>query len=200
MMRRLLFITHPDVVIDPDMPVPDWPLSDRGRARMQAFCQSGEADKVTDVWASGERKARDGAEILAARQGCDIQIHTDLGENDRSATGYLPGPEFETMADAFFAEPDVSVRGWERAEDAQARVVAAVRRIAAASEGAGDIALISHGGVGALFLCDRMGVAISRAKDQPGHGGGNFFSCTLPGLNVMHGWRDIAPDRARPGR
>ena len=50
------------------------------------------------------------------------------GENDRSATGFLAPPDFEAAADRFFAEPETSFRGWERAIDAQARIVAAVDR------------------------------------------------------------------------
>lgn len=37
-------------------------------------------------------------------------------ENDRSSTGFLPPEEFEVVADAFFAQPGVSVRGWETAQ------------------------------------------------------------------------------------
>ena len=33
-MPTVFFITHPDVVIDPGVPVPDWRLNERGRARM----------------------------------------------------------------------------------------------------------------------------------------------------------------------
>jgi hypothetical protein len=34
-----------------------------------------------------------------------------MHENDRSATGFLPPPEFEAVADAFFVRPLESVRG-----------------------------------------------------------------------------------------
>jgi hypothetical protein len=46
-----------------------------------------------------------------------------MHENDRSATGFLPPDEFETVANRLFAEPLVSIRGWERAIDAQLRIV-----------------------------------------------------------------------------
>jgi len=49
-----------------------------------------------------------------------------LGENDRSATGYLEPQEFETTANAFFAYPERSIRGWETAQAAQTRIVEAV--------------------------------------------------------------------------
>ena len=47
--------------------------------------------------------------MLAAALRLTPIIRADLGENDRSATGYLPKAEFEAMADAFFARPDESV-------------------------------------------------------------------------------------------
>lgn len=193
-MRQLFFITHPDVVIDPDIPVTDWPLNERGRRRMAAFCESGVLDKVTGLYASFERKSKDGAAFIARRAGLCIQDVKELGENDRSATGFLPPQEFEQVADAFFGNPDMSVRGWERAIDAQARIVRAVQTIVSADDTAGDLAIVAHGAVGALLLCARLGVDIDRKHDQPGRGGGNYLTFDLPGLRVTDGWRDIAPE------
>ena len=39
MTDHLLFVTHSEVVIDPDQPIPDWPLSEVGRARMVQFAE-----------------------------------------------------------------------------------------------------------------------------------------------------------------
>ncbi len=65
-----------------------------------------------------------------------------------------------------FARPSESVRGWERAVDAQARIVRAVNRILDAREH-GDIAIVAHGGVGTLLLCHLLKEPISRGRDQP---------------------------------
>jgi broad specificity phosphatase PhoE len=189
--RRLLFITHADVVIDPDRPVPDWGLSERGIARHRAFAEMPVCDGLTRVISSDERKARDGAEILAQARGLPCHVLPDLHENDRSATGYLPRDEFEQVADAFFAMPDHSVRGWERAVDAQARIVRAVET-AVQQFPTGDLAIVSHGGVGALLMCHLAGAPVSRAWDQPGQGGGNYFCISLPDRRIVQGWTDIA--------
>ena len=175
-MPVIRFITHPEVVIDPAVPVPDWPLSAEGLRRTALMLERPWVADTRTVFTSAERKARDMAELLAARLGLSPREDEALGENDRSATGYLPKPEFERMADAFFANPASSVRGWERALDAQRRIVAAVNHAIAAAPPEGDVAIISHGGVGALLLCHLMDVPISRAKDQPGGGGGNLFA------------------------
>ena len=190
-MPDLLFISHPEVVADPGVPVPRWCLAASGIARMRAFAATPEAAAVTDVWASGETKAIEAAGVLAARLGRGIRVHGDLGENDRSATGYLPPGEFEATADAFFARPQESVRGWERAADALVRVRAAVREIAAAHDTPGDLAIVAHGGVGTLLLCDLLGHPISRSHDQPFQG--HLWRASLPDLAVRHGWRPIAP-------
>lgn len=196
-MPRILFITHPEVVIDPDVPVPDWPLSETGRARMSAFAESPAVAGVTAVWSSAERKARDGAAILAhplglaQPLGLTPQVEPDLHENDRSATGYQPPEAFWPLVERFFAEPETSVEGWERAVDAQARVLAAIERIRAAEKTPGDIALVAHGGVGALALAHFSGKAISRAHDQPGSGGGNLFVLDRDSHRLLQGWRSI---------
>jgi broad specificity phosphatase PhoE len=197
MPRRVLFVTHADVEIDPTIPVPDWRLSPLGRARHRIFSESPAPAGVIAIYSSDERKARDGAEILAAGTGAPHRIVRALRENDRSATGYLPRPEFEAMADRFFANPSESVAGWERAIDAQARIVAAIDTIIATEHGQGDIAIVAHGGVGALLLAWLSHAPISRAFDQPGSGGGNWFAFDAETRALIHGWRDIAPAPAR---
>lgn len=191
-MRQVLFITHAEVQIDPAVPVPQWGLSARGRQRHQVFSRSAAVAGVSAVHCSDERKAIDGAAILGEARGLAPQIWPGLGENDRSATGYLPPAEFQATADLFFAHPQTSIRGWERAADAQRRIVGAVAAILAAERTAGDIAIVAHGGVGALLLCHLSGVAISRALDQPGQGGGNWFAFEAATSRLIRGWTDIS--------
>lgn len=150
MIGNLLFITHPEVVIDPNIPVPQWPLSEKGVARMEAFAASAASARVGAAYSSNEQKAKDGARILAAARGLEPQTVAELHENDRSATGFLPPDEFWPVVEAFFADPERSVRGWERANDAQRRIVNAVDVIRCREQCEGDVAIVAHGGVGAL--------------------------------------------------
>jgi broad specificity phosphatase PhoE len=187
--RDVLFIPHPDVVVDPAVPVPRWALSQRGRERMQAF--AARIRSVGSVFSSTEQKAIDGASILAARLGVIPGAVAELGENDRSATGYLPQGDFEATATEFLRKPDESVRGWERAIDAQARIVTAVRRILSSPLPVGKVAIVSHGGVGALLLCHLRGGGISRTHEQPGRAGGNYFRFRHDSWSLVHGWVPI---------
>ncbi|MEP3720668.1 MAG: histidine phosphatase family protein [Paracoccaceae bacterium] len=190
--RKLFFITHAEVMIDPDVEVTAWGLTDRGRARHMAFAGDPDLKNVAWVVSSAEQKAIDGAIITANALSVPHHIMDALHENDRSATGYLPKDEFEKVADQFFAHPSQSIRGWERAVDAQARVVAALKAATEISAD-GDIIVVAHGGVGALFLCWLLDEPISRTFDQPGAGGGNVLTASIPDWTLTEGWRDIAP-------
>lgn len=192
MSTRIRFVTHADVRIDPNVPVPDWPLNDRGRARHEAHAAA-LADSgvpITALWSSPERKARDAAQILSRALSLPVSFNRDLAENDRSATGYLPKAAFEAMADRFFAEPEMSVQGSERAVDAQARVWSALTAIARTHTG--DVIVVAHGGVGALAMARALSAPISRRFDQPVNGGGAEFMVTTDPPNLIRGWRDIS--------
>lgn len=193
-MTSVFFVTHPEVVVDPLIPVPQWRLSPRGVGRVHLMLEQDWVADIGHIVASEERKAMDMAELLAGHLGLSYVTRADLGENDRSATGYLPRGEFETTADLFFEHPDRSVRGWEPARAAQARIVGAIDDISKAAPHV-NMAVVAHGGVGALLLCRLKGVPISRAEDQPGEGGGNFFVFRRDDRSLLQGWRpiDVAP-------
>jgi broad specificity phosphatase PhoE len=97
-----------------------------------------------------------------------------LHENDRSATGFLPPPEFEATADLFFRHPEESIRGWERAVDVQARIIGAVTRSLADRPEIPTV-FVGHGGVGTLLLCHCLRRPIARSKDQPPGGGSGYY-------------------------
>lgn len=191
MNGNLLFITHPEVVIDPSVPVPQWPLSERGIERMEAFAGCDAASRIGAVFSSDEQKAKDGANILAKAFGLTSQIIVDLHENDRSATGFLPPDEFWPVVETFFGEPERSVRGWERAVDAQHRIATAVDGIRRNEHREGDIAIVAHGGVGALLLSHLRDQPINRRFEQPVGTGGCYLTISRSTGSLVEGWRPI---------
>jgi broad specificity phosphatase PhoE len=191
MPKLVYFITHPNVKIDPAVPVPQWPLSERGRERMEQGLRQPWVPTITAVYSSTEQKAIDGAELLANHLSLGFTQLEALGENDRSATGFLPPDEFEQVANIFFAHPEQSVRGWETAHAAQNRIVSAVEALVAADTTDGPLAIVSHGAVGTLLYCHLTGETISRRWDQPPNAGGNYFAFTLEPCAAHFHWKPI---------
>lgn len=189
------YLTHPQVRIDAAVPVPQWGLRDEGRTRTRALAETAFMRRFTRIVSSGETKALETAAILAANHGLPVFVRDAMHENDRSATGFLPPAEFETVADAFFAQPERSIRGWERAIDAQARVLS---EVAAVLEGDDRPTLfVGHGAVGTLLLCHLAGRPIQRVDglrtnrfrvgDQP-PGGGNVYTFTWVPRAAQSSW------------
>lgn len=189
MPALIRYLSHPQVQIDPAVPVPDWGLSQLGRERVARLIASVILKGTNTVVSSAERKAIETATPIAAQLGVEVVFREAMHENDRSATGFLQPDEFERVADMFFANPTASIRGWERAVDAQARIVRETRDVLA-SAADGDILLVGHGGVGTLLYCHFAGLPIDRRHDQPA-GGGNVFVVERQSGRVLQGWQPI---------
>ena len=185
-----VYLTHPQVGIDPAKPVPEWSLNGKGRARIEAVRDAPWVAGIGRIVSSAEAKALQTAEILGAVVGVAVEAVDAMGENDRAATGFLPPPEFEAAAGRFFAEPDKSFRGWERAIDAQARIVAAVGKVLDAHDPSVPLLFVGHGAVGTLLKCYLGGRAIARGEDQP-PGGGNLFAFDLVSRRLLCDWTSV---------
>lgn len=189
-----IYLTHPQVRIDPAVPVPQWRLSEEGARRVRAGASRAEFAALTHVVSSAETKAVETAEIIAEHLGLPVVVDELMHENDRSTTGFLPPAEFERVADAFFAQPETSVRGWERACDAQSRIVGRVEaHLERIPEGA-RVLFVGHGAVGTLLKCHLAGWAIDRRHDQP-PGGGFWYAFSRGALRETNAtgldWRPI---------
>ncbi len=190
-MTKLRYITHPEVTVDPGVDAAHWNLSPVGIARAHAIARQRWASSIGRIISSDESKSVQTATILADHLGLMVEIREFLGENDRSATGFVAPPRFEKLADAFFAEPCRSVAGWERAVDAQERITAALSDLLddTDTDTDTDVAVVGHGAVGTLWYCSLTGQPIDRRHDQPGQG--HYFTVDLPSGRVEHRWRAI---------
>ena len=191
---RALYLSHPQVQINAHVPVPLWGLSELGRARGEALAHRGVVPLHATIYSSKERKAVEFAQILAQPAGALVLRDHRMGENDRSATGFLPPKLFEQTAKRFFAEPETSVLGWERAVDAQARIVGAIEvALAGVPEGRPAV-FCGHGAVGTLLKCHVARRPISRVEDQGRFGdggGGNGFVFDFGAGMLLSDWTPI---------
>lgn len=199
-MALIRYVTHAEVAVDPAIAVPAWSLSERGRARVVAMLGQPWLARVGRVVTSPETKAVETATILADHLGLALEMRPDTGEIDRTSTGFVPHERHEALSDLLFAHPDESAEGWERAIDAQARIVAALDDLLTGSAvPAGtrdaDVIVVGHGGVGTLWCCALAGWPIDRRRDQPGQG--HYATVDAATRTLVHGWQRI--DDVQPG-
>lgn len=196
-LATIFYLSHPEVTIDPAVPVPDWGLSAVGRARLLAVRGAAWLGACRRIVTSAERKAVETADLIAEATGAAVEVRPAMHENDRSATGFLPPERFARVAERFFALPERSVRGWERAVDAQARIVAEVEAVLAGHDPRAPLLLVGHGAVGTLLYCRLAGLAIDQGFDQ--QQGGSVIAIDAATRRPRFGWISMEVVAARLG-
>jgi len=140
------------------------------------------------------RKAVETAEIIAGIKRCRRSTGADSRERS-IGDRLLAADEFEALANQFFAHLWPSVRGCERALDAQARIVREVERVLARNR-AGDVLLVGHGAVG-NFVTMPVLPSIEFMTRPPG---AVSASCSQDGRRLLHSWRRMEDLVAVPHR
>jgi broad specificity phosphatase PhoE len=149
--RRLILIKHAAPAVVPDVPPERWVLSAEGRRRCGPLADAVRPHAPAVVAASREPKAGETAEAVAAQLGVPFATVDGLHEHDRSNVPHLRSREFISLMEVFFRKPTELVLGRETAEQAFARFAGAVDRVLA-DHPQGNVAVVSHGTVIALFL------------------------------------------------
>jgi 2,3-bisphosphoglycerate-dependent phosphoglycerate mutase len=122
-------------------------LSADGHAAAARVAELLAGRRITRIHSSPYTRAIQTVQPLADRLGLPVEIHDDLRER-RLASG--PLDNFLTAVEATWRDFDLAHTGGESSAMAQARVAAAIRRIAATGDE--PMAIASHGNALALFL------------------------------------------------
>jgi hypothetical protein len=88
MTTRLRYLTHPQVKIDPAVPVASWGLSDVGRTHTETLAATAWLSGTTQIISSGERKAIETAEIIGGELNVTIEVREAMHENDRQPQAF----------------------------------------------------------------------------------------------------------------
>lgn len=183
--RHLILIKHAPPTVVPGVPPSAWTLAEAGRASCATLAQRLARYNIAAIATSDEPKARETAELLATNLGFHDPIIPDheLREHERRAADFYPEQgSFEAAVRDLFARPDEVAFGAETATAVRERFTAAVGRHLAATP-IGDLALVAHGTVIALFVAahtDTAPFALWQRLGLP-----SFVVLALPGFRLV---------------
>jgi broad specificity phosphatase PhoE len=126
----------------------DRPLTERGREQAHALADLVGAEKIGAVYTSPLSRARETAEIVAARVGLKVVALPELREVDTGSWSGLSRADVEARFPEGFARWRSGGSGWENGEsydEMAERVIGALRKIAE-DHPDGHVLVISHGG------------------------------------------------------
>ncbi|MBI5236825.1 MAG: histidine phosphatase family protein [Deltaproteobacteria bacterium] len=171
---RLYLIRHGQVVNHHEMRYnghSDVDITEAGVAQMHRLSEflSAGGRRIEAVYSSDLKRAARGARMIGERLGLKPVELEALRELNLGRWDGLTRDEAVSMypEEAHFSFKDLalrSVKGGETLEDLKVRVLPAIASIVSSHAG-GEAAIVAHGGVNRVFLCDVMGLAI-----------GNFFA------------------------
>lgn len=142
----------------------DVDITDIGVLQMENIAAFLAAEKITAVYSSDLQRAAKGAEIIGAALGLKPmkihalrELHLGRWEGLTREEGSVRFPE---EADFRFRDlAHTRVKGGENLHDLKSRVIPALHDILHKHRGE-RMALIAHGGVNRVVLCDAMGLAM----------------------------------------
>lgn len=151
MTKYLILIKHSLPRIEEDRPANTWSLSVEGQLRAHRLAEQLERFEPEVIVSSNEPKAKETAEILASHFQLDMQMISDLREQDRSKVPHLSTNAFQASIREFFQKPDKLVFGSETANQAHARFYRAVHFILNEHKNK-TVVIVTHGTVISLFV------------------------------------------------
>ena len=149
----------------------DPPLNETGREQAHALAADLAGERIQLVYTSDLRRARETAEIVAARLEADVVALRELREIDVGEWQGLTWPEIEARYPEGARAWHEHGQGWEAGEtydELGERVVAALRRIAA-DHPEERVLVIGHGGTirATRAFLEGLSVAESRSRSRP---------------------------------
>lgn len=149
-MRKLILIKHARPQVVEGVASDEWGLSDEGRQACRRLAEVVRRHDPAVIISSHEPKARETGQLLGQALGKSVTESAGLEEHDRGNVPMMPTSQFISMMALFFKQRDRLVLGRETAEQAAQRFHAAIDSILAAHP-AGNVAVVTHGTVLALF-------------------------------------------------
>jgi len=181
--RILILVRHSLPEIDPGRPAGEWPLSQEGRRRSRLLAGRLAGYDLAAIVASQEPKAAETGRIMAGALDLPFETAPGLHEHERQHEPFFASQEaFRRQVVRLLEQPEAPIFGQETGDEAQQRFAAALEAVLTAHPH-GNLAVVTHGTVLALFLARAAGidaVALWRRLGLPA-----FVVLSLPEYEVL---------------
>lgn len=149
-MSKIYYITHPLAKIEPDKPNTEWSLLEDSEEELERLSVMDFWKDIDLVFSSPEKKALQTAEYIKEHNNINYDVSDDLNEVRRESYQFVELQKYLKQVEDFYLHPEDSCNGWEKAVDAQKRLINFLDKIMVEDK---DIAVISHGIIGTLLAC-----------------------------------------------
>jgi len=186
-VTKLVFITHPSVVIDEFTPIDQWNLSEEGIEQAQRLSSLQELSKFDTLYSSPEPKSVTVALMLSDYYHKLLPIdHKVVGLKEIHGRRFIPPEIFKEATKMWFDNPTQNPNGWESLKEAQKRIVFTIENIMS-KEKDNTVVIVGHGGTGTLLKCSIKKVKPVIEEDQSSQG--SYFVADWDTRSLVKDWQ-----------
>ena len=156
-MPNLILVRHSLPEIVPGKQASEWRLSEKGRQRCLPLAEDLTPYQAKIVFSSEEPKARETAELIAAKLELPRQTAIGLHEHLRKYVPYVNNEQFEKSVARFYDRPNELVFGEETAIQARDRFSKAVEGLMVQDPSSSKV-VVAHGTVITLYVAEMTDV------------------------------------------
>lgn len=149
---NLVFIRHSKSLVNPNIPITSWGLSEEGRILAKKLNSLPQTKTIEVIYSSLQPKALQTAAL--ATENLDIAVKKDnnLTESTSFTNKFVSLKELEENTRRYYAEKTCSINGGETFKEAQDRFAKALEDIVKKEQGKETIGIVSHGNILAGFV------------------------------------------------
>lgn len=190
--RKLILVRHSMPEMVAGMPASQWHLSEEGRHRCKVLARRLAGYDLGSIVTSQEAKAIETGQIVASLLGLPFETAPDLHEHEREVVKSIGSvQDFQAQVIRLFEHPGELVLGNETADEAHQRFSAALAAVLERKP-KGNLAIVSHGTVMALFVSRATGldpVSFWKRLGLPA-----YAVLALPGFRMEEVVYEVGPD------
>lgn len=165
-MAKLIFVTHPEVRVEPAVAREKWDLSEKGKEELKNLLSKDFWKEINLIYTSKENKAHSVAEIIANSFGLKLVKIDGLEEVNRTSTGFIDDEKYRSAIEDFYLHPADSYKGWETAYDATERIKNSINKLRSENPSEETYVLIGHAMIGSCLSCYIRGIDPSFNEDN----------------------------------
>lgn len=147
---NLIFIRHSKSLVNPDIPITTWGLSEEGVALAKKLNALTQIKTLDVVYASLQPKALETAILATKNMGIPIKTDSRLTETTSFTNKFVSLEQLQQNTKEYYSSANIRINKGETQEEALSRFNAALDDITK-QEGKENIGIVSHGNVLASF-------------------------------------------------
>jgi len=149
-IMNLVLIRHSKSLVNPDIPIPTWGLSDEGIILAKKINELTQIKTLDVIYSSLQTKALETAVLATKNIGIPIKTDVRLTETTSFTNKFVNLEQLQKNTKKYYSGKQISINNGETSEEALARFNASINDIVK-NEDKNNIGIVSHGNILADF-------------------------------------------------